>query len=121
MARMRGEPPKTPDTARTGVLVPPELAIGPCAEVWSETGQPHDLITARGRFSHARAAWESAEGLDTVTSYRLLPASGPWSVTGPGGLDRLARHDVSAADLPDLRAAATARVAASDPAHRRRV
>lgn len=119
MARHR-PPVVHTEAARTGVLIPPELAIGPCAEVWGETCDPLDLLTARGRYSRARSAWETAEGLDGVTSYRLLTGSGPWSVTGPGGTERLARHGLSEADLPTLRAAALARVATSDPATRRR-
>jgi hypothetical protein len=120
MARMKGEPPKRPDTARSGVVVPPELAVGPCVEVWSLTGHLHDLISARSGYSRARTSWERAEGLDGVTSYRLLRASGPWSVTTPGGPDRLARLGLSVADIPALREAAQARAEAADPAHRRR-
>ncbi len=129
MARMRAEPPKTPDTARTGVVVPVELACGACLEVWgdpageaeAEWGPMGALLAAWGRFSRARTAWEKAEALDTATSCRLLPGGAPWSVTGPGGPDRLARLGLTTTDLPTLRAAAQERVAASDPATRRRV
>ena len=94
--------------------------MGACAEVWGETGGPYDLLTARGRYSRARGGWEAAEGLDTVTSYRLLPATGPWSVTDQHGPDRLARLGLTATDLPALRAAALERTTQTDPHTRKR-
>lgn len=126
MARRRS--PVAEAAPRTGVVVPPELAVGACLEVWGEPGGEAErewgpmggMIAARGRFVRAKFAFARQEQLDTATSCRLLPGGAPWRVTGPGGTERLADLGLSEADLPHLRAAALARVAASDPAARGR-
>ncbi len=111
-----------PHAPRTGVVVPPELAVGGLVQVWAEVVPDHGVpISTFTRYSAARDAWAAAEQLDTPTSCRLLPGGAPWSVTAPGGPDRLASLGLSTTDLPALRAAAQERVAASDPATRRRV
>ncbi len=94
--------------------VPPELLIGPLAEVWAEDGA--DLLDARRRYGIARRAREASTEVERPTSYALLPATAPWRLTDPGGTARLARIGVSADRLPELRAV-TARVATHD--HRR--
>lgn len=110
---MRRRQVAEPEPAGT---VPPELAIGRCAEVWAADGR--HLIHAWGNYSRARAAWQVEQRLPNRTVYRLLPGSSPWSVqaliaTGRGdeARERFARHGVTLDQLPKLRAAAQRRIA----------
>lgn len=99
---------KVEPTAQTDVTVPPELAVGSCTEIWSETGHEHDLGTATRLYTVARFAWEEANHLDTATSCALIPVCGPYSVTTAP--QRLAEHGFSPEDVPWLRIAAQQRV-----------
>jgi len=111
--KRRAEP--TPEM--TGA-VPPELAVGSCVEVWSDTGHPHDLGTASRRYGMARSAWEVTNRLDVATSCALVPASSPYSVSTARGAQRLARHGYSPDDVTWLRVAALQRVKNTDPNRR---
>lgn len=85
--------------------------MGPLAQVWAD--EPDDLGAAYMRHSRARTEWERAAGLDTVTACALAPVSGPWSLTHPGGAERLASLGINPDDLPALRRAARDRT--TDP------
>lgn len=92
-----------PTPAMTGT-VPDEFRVGPLADVWADG--PHDLGTAYVRHSRARMAWERAAGLDTALACAIAPVSGPWSLDGPHGVERLAALGLTPDDLPRLRRAA---------------
>lgn len=99
-------------------VVPTELLIGACAEVWADDGA--DLLAGRRRYGVARLAWEAESGITRETSYRLLPAARPWRLSDPDGPARAARHGVTAAQVSTLRAAAVARVASDHRTDNRR-
>ncbi len=94
--------------------VPPEVAVGACVEVWSDTGHPHDLGSAFRRYGTARRQWEVANHLDVATSCALVPAGSPYSVTAPGGAERLAGRGFSPDDVTWLRVAAQQRITDTD-------
>jgi len=77
--------------------VPPELRIGPCAEIWGEP--PGDIFSTFANWNDAARAWRAQ--LPDDIAFKVLPARGPWSAASPGGAERLLRLDVEA-----LRAAA---------------
>lgn len=99
--------------------VPPQITVGSCAEVWSESGHPQDLGSAFRRYGMARRAWEVVSHLAVAASCALVPPSRPYSVADPGGTERLARHGFSPDDLTWLRVAARQRVTDTDTDHRR--
>lgn len=110
---------RTEPTPQMDSAVPPEIAVGSCVEIWSESGHPHDLGTAFGRYGMARRAWEVVANLDVATSCALVPPSSPYSVTTPQGLQRLAARGYSPEDVTWLRIAAQQRANDTDPTNRR--
>lgn len=110
-------------TRASSAGVPPaELLIGTCVEVWAgEDCEPWPpRFSAQRRHRAARRAWAAANGLDEAGSCRAMPAGGPWSVESwiaqgrRAEVDeRLARAGCVLADVPGLRAAATAYLAGS--------
>lgn len=71
-ARRTARATVTPDPSR----IPPDLAAGPCMEVWGDGGNPLALceihVTLR-RWHEARDEWMHANGLNPQTDYRHLP------------------------------------------------
>jgi hypothetical protein len=70
--------------------VPPELAAGPCVEVWvdpdekpppdASLGSPTwEAWRARRRFGDARRQWADEHGLTTRQMCELMPCGAPWS------------------------------------------
>lgn len=87
--------------------VPEVLRLGRLIEVWSATGEATDAGSAFGAHSRARLGWCRAQGLDTHGQMRVLgPSSGPWTLSAPGGLQRLADLGHPPGDVPALRIAA---------------
>ena len=112
MATLRHDEPE--QAPRAAVTVPPELAVGPLAEVWANG--PHDLGTAYMRHGRARRAWERSEHVDIAAACALVPAAGPWSLASSP--ERLARLGFTPDDLPRLRRAAEARTRTTEPSRR---
>lgn len=107
MASVRPQQPAVPD--RSGLVIPDELRIGPCQEVWAGADAEYgDLLAARGRYVRARAAYEADNSLTVQESCRLMPPGRPWSLTDPSAGQRLALLGLTTNDLPRLRRAAEA-------------
>ncbi len=106
MARRR-----EPEVVPPSDVVPPELALGACVEVWAEDGR--SVYDAWRRHSRARHRWAQGSRMSVVELCRRLAAGAPWSVNyllAHGGADRLQqrldRAGVTLTDLPALQAAA---------------
>jgi hypothetical protein len=92
-------------------VVPPELALGACIEVWAADGR--SVFDAWRRHSRARHRWAQGSRMSTADLCRRVPAGAPWSVDfllAHGGRDRLQqrleRAGVTLADLSALQEAA---------------
>lgn len=104
--------------ARTGSdgVPPPELLVGTCVEIWTESGAPTPAFSAWRRHRSARREWAAGRGLSVAETCKAVPAGPPWSVEfllAQGRRDdvvaRLAQAGVTLDDLPALRAAADGR------------
>lgn len=109
----------SPTVAASGAF-PAELALGRCTEVWADDRGARAWNSARSRWKRAFDAYCDERGITGIQARQELCATGaPWSVTfliaqGAQGLveERFAKAGVTLGDVPDLRRAARARVAA---------
>jgi len=112
MARRKAPATTAP---RAVVLVPPELAMGRCADVWAETvplpvqGWP---ISAWTRYTRAWFQFQRQHALDGRASAELPHPGAPWRLDDADADERLARLGLGRGDVPGLRRAAQARVPA---------
>lgn len=116
MAKMRE--PAPPPPPRLDGPVPRELSVGALADVWDVAGGS-DLIATFRNYASAVRRWQADAGLDVATACALLPPRAPWRLTDHDGPARLARNGATVDQIPHLRAAALARVAALPDPNRR--